>query len=1256
METPTGDGKFEAAQRELLDDYMKTVGVANHQITSFNHFVHFDIPEIFRSEPDLVVRYPSGKTCVLKLYDPRLTRPYIVEDQIDGSTSFPGAGAGAGTGAGRGEKTPPCHPASPATATVPVPVPKKHPRDLVTRDPDGSAGEFPEHLITPNEARARDETYEGSLICSISVTCISETGELAHQQHFVQQRIARIPIMVRSSLCNIRTTPKHKLPSVRECENDPGGYFIVKGRERVLVSQIRTCDYNKMLVEKQKDHDTTVPVCSTRSMSDVTSHSVLIKCRFVQGDVVAFNIVYTREKEPVPLGILFMALGFTDLHAAERFLRGVPRGGNPDSERSGEKYIASMHRAVESAGVRSRLDALEYIGLLAIHPIPPDRRKEYAEQIVQMQMLPHIPLSSSDGDRAAYIGKMAAKLICTRLGAGRSAIRSHSATSARMSLDAIARDGVRAEDDRDDFRHKRIEPAGVLCSTLFRTVYKRYLKAVKQVLAKKTLFPPDIPAILAATNTLTQNIRMCFTTANWGAQNNSYFRVGVSQILNRLNYVATCSHLRRLATQVGRQGGKNKALRAVHPSQSFFICPLETPEGSTTGIVLNFALTTTMSIRVSPVLVEEHVRRFASSVFCQDYAALALPLSAIVMVNCRPIGSTTDPDSLVRKINDDKAKGKLHWCVTAAHDPHDCEVLIFCDEGRMMRPVFVVGAMQPFLEGSARTFQTCLDTGAVRYVDNNEINFAVVAISVSEIEKLGATFCEISPNCMFGIVAGCAPFSNHTQAPRNIYFSNMARQAIGFPVTTYQTRADTSGYVLENPQRPLVTTAFSKNLGFDDMPSASNAVVAVASFTGYNQEDGLILNKASIERGMFRITCRRTIVCTESNPSATSVQRILLPPPAIRRGTHDYSLLDDDGIIQSGVFVHKNTVVVGRVETTTFRDREDEQVDCSVIANSGEEGYVDRVILTTTHSDFRIVKVVIRSTRSPEIGDKFCSRSAQKGTCGMILPQEDMPFDRDGVCPDIIINPNCMPSRMTINQLMEMVVGKAKCFDGKDADATSFTVASGNKNSLIDDLCDRLGRTGQERHGWTVLTNGRTGRPFGARMFDVDRSPSTDTHSVVRDASDCGARSGSGSSSSTTDQTGLGASTKIFMGPACYYRLKHLVEEKVHARPHGPKQLLTRQPLSGRKRDGGLRFGEMERDASIVIGASSFLQDRLMKCSDPFSLRTCASCGNLAVSDDCRFCSSSDIRTVIVPYASRLLFAELQAMAIKVLIFPKEAK
>ncbi len=1245
---------------------MKTMSVSKHQIDSFDHFVHYDLAEIVRCEPDTVIKYPSGATCVLSLYDARLTRPYVVDDHASSDHD-----------SSRAERSRrPLDVRAKATSEPDVFASR--------RNPDGDVGVFPERLILPSEARMRDESYEGSLLCSVSVTCLNEAGEVTHRLHYPQISIARVPIMVRSSLCNIRSVSRDRLPGLGECINDPGGYFIVKGGERVLVSQVRTCDYNKMLVTRQKSQDAPLTMCCARSISDVTSHSVVIKCRFIRGDVVAFNLVYTQPREPIPLGIIFVALGFTDLRSAEKFLRGVPRGGNPASERAGERYVQSMHRAVQAAGVVTRLDALEYIGSLAVHPIHPNRRKKYAEQIVKMEMLPHIPQSAGDDDRAAYIGKMASKLICTRLGSGRSALRPGPSNA---SLASIAVEGLRGEDDRDDLRHKRVEAAGVLCSTLFRTVYKRYLKAVRQALMKKPNIPPDVPAILSGTNVITQNLRMCFTNPNWGAANNSYYRVGVSQIMSRLNHLAMCSHLRRLATPIGRQGGKNKALRSVHPSQAFFICPMETPEGSTTGIVLNLALTTTISSRVSPVLIEEHIRGYPPCIFSTGYEALLAAGSAMVLVNFRPVGGTTDPAAFVARFNADKLVGKVHWCVTACHDPHDCEVLVFCDEGRLMRPLLVVERMGPFLDGSARTFRECLDAGCIRYVDINEVNFAVIAMRVSEIHRIGATFCEMSPNCMFSIVTGCAPYLEHTQAPRNIYFSNMARQAIAFPVSTFRTRADTTTYALEYPQTPVVTTAFSQHLGFDDMPSGTNAVVAVGTFTGYNQEDGIILNKASIERGMFRITCRRMISCVESNTN-TSTQRIVLPPPEVRRGTYDYTHLDDDGIVPVGVYVARGDVVVGRTKTTTFRDRDDEIVDCSVVVNTGEEGFVDHVVLTTTSTDFRLVKVVIRSTRTPEIGDKFCSRSAQKGTVGMILPQEDMPFDEDGVCPDIIINPLCMPSRMTISMLAEMAVGKARCFDGEKADATAFTPASGRvgadgrKNAVIDDICDRLGATGHERHGWSMMTNGRTGRRFGAKVYDVTNPTLTPVDGPVRvadadaeadadadaeadaDADGDGGRGGKrdGGRGSGRD-AGRGGDlrdddedrgTKIFQGVSYYYRLRHLVADKVHARSHGPKQLLTRQPLSGRKREGGMRLGEMERDAVIAIGASAFLRDRLMRCSDPFSLRTCAACGNLAVADECRFCQSKEICTVVIPFASRLLFTELQAMGVKILLFPKK--
>lgn len=466
--------------RALLYEYLSDrSNVVKHQIESFDHFLHFDLNEILSSEADLIAKYPSGQICVLRFYEPVVGRP---------SSS----------------------------------------------DADG------ERPVLPSEVRQRDDTYEAPLYCNIRETRIARTegseADVIKVKDHHRVLLAMVPVMVRSSACNLA----RRMPGSGECPNDPGGYFVVKGRERVLVAQVRGM-YNTITVQRKKTGSAGGPgfIALTRSMSDITSHSVVVRCRFMGSrESIGVGLVYVRDV--VPIGILFKALGFEQESDWAPFLAGIPQAHR--------RYVDAVIEA--SACVRTRTEAQAYIGSLSVHPIAPEARVRYAQQILESEMMPHLGPSCSNAERAAFLGRMAVKLV-------------------------LCHTGLRVEDDRDNYRSKRVESAGPLFRTLFWTVFKRFLKMVRVTLCKKA--DADVPTVVSGIRVLTQNLRHCFLTGSWGAQKNSYMRVGVAQVMSRMNYIATISHLRRVSIPVGRQG-KNSKMRLVNSSHAFFICPVETPE------------------------------------------------------------------------------------------------------------------------------------------------------------------------------------------------------------------------------------------------------------------------------------------------------------------------------------------------------------------------------------------------------------------------------------------------------------------------------------------------------------------------------------------------------------------------------------------------------------------------------------------------------------------------------------------------------
>jgi len=446
--------------------------------------------------------------------------------------------------------------------------------------------------------------------------------------------------------------------------------------------------------------------------------------------------------------------------------------------------------------------------------------------------------------------------------------------------------------------------------------------------------------------------------------------------------------------------------------------------------------------------------------------------------------------------------------------------------------------------------------GFIEYIDCAEIENYVIAMDQKHLNLWKNDYMEIHPSMMLGVMGSIIPFSDHSPSPRNCYQCSMGKQALGIFATSYKIRTDTIAHILNYPQRPIVSTRPSEFMGFNDMPSGINAIVAIMSYTGFNQEDSVILNQSAIDRGLFTVTSYRTLSDSEKKGGTYCFETIKVPPPSsvgikqdapgyFRRKNGNYSLLDKNGVIRvrsegekgQSIHVKKGDVIIGKVMTKSSKSGDETYYDCSVIIKNGEEGIIDRVIQTITPQGYKMVKVIIRLERIPEVGDKFASRAAQKGTCGATYRQEDMPFNSEGICPDIIINPHCIPSRMTVNQLLETVLGKACVIKGEYGDSTPFT--SSSTNGAADRICNLLAKAGMEnaskgckayeRTGWETLYNGMTGEPVKA---------------------------------------------KVFMGPTYYQRLKHMVSDKMHARANGHVTTLTRQPLEGRSRDGGLRFGE----------------------------------------------------------------------------------
>ena len=529
---------------------------------------------------------------------------------------------------------------------------------------------------------------------------------------------------------------------------------------------------------------------------------------------------------------------------------------------------------------------------------------------------------------------------------------------------------------------------------------------------------------------------------------------------------------------------------------------------------------------------------------------------------------------------------------------------MFSDEGRLSRPIFNIHDKKLLItKRDELDWDKLVEKDKIVYIDSYESEGSEISMFPSELKKHNYDYCEIHPSTHLSVCGGIIPFPDHTPSPRNTYQAAMGKQAIGVPILTNARRTDTVLHIMDYPQKPIVYTKYSEFLGYNDMPSGVNAIVAIACYSGFNQEDSVILNKASVDRGMFVCNTYKTLTIEEQKLFTNYAEYFLIPDEKVRLRSYNYSKLDKNGIVKKGCYVNVGDIIVSRIAVKIEKSGKEVKYDKSVAIKHGEEGFVDNIYITKNIDGYKLVKVKIRIPRIPEIGDKFASREAQKGTCGMILSQEDMPFTRDGIVPDIIINPHAIPSRMTINQLLECLGAKSAAIKGIYRDCTPFT---SNSTGIMDKLCEELKEMGLSENGDEIMYSGITGEQL---------------------------------------------ESKIFIGPVYYQRLKHLVAEKIHARDFGNVQSLTRQPLEGRSRDGGLRFGEMERDCILAHGAAKFVQERLYDMSDPFSINVCKNCNNIPnYKSNCDICKTVDLKTVKIPYACKLLFQELMAMGIKLSI------
>ena len=1026
------------------------------------------------------------------------------------------------------------------------------------------------HEIFPMEARFRNLTYAAPL--ALEMTPIIDGRE----QEPELVLIGDLPVMLKSKLCILSQLTPEELVEHGEDPNDPGGYFIVNGSERVVVA-MEDLAANRVLV----DIDTrgAKPVYQAKIFSTTVGFRARIQLRMKSDRTLYVSIPGVPTE--IPFMILMRALGLeSDKEIAETV--------------SPEKIVQNeLEASFEKAtGFDTVDDAIMYIGNRVAHGQVEEYRIQKAENIIDRNFLPHIGRTIEERvEKALFLGEMACRVIELKL-------------------------GRRKTDDKDHFKNKRLKLAGPLLADLFRIAFRNLCRDIKYQLERMGVKRQMI-AVSAAVRPgiITDRLQHALATGNWGRG-----RVGITQLLDRTNTVSTLSHLRRLQSPLSRSQPNFEA-RDLHPTHWGRLCPNETPEGSNCGLVKNLALAACTSVSVDSEKMKQTLYRMGVVPVQETNEALRISGAKVFVDGCI-IGYHMTPQELVDELRRKRRKGEISTEVNVAHFSklygEREEIYVNCDEGRVRRPLIVVengiAKLQPEHIEKIRSqewmWEDLVRQGIIGYIDAEEEENVFVALDFHEVTP-EHTHVELASYTILGICASIIPYPEHNQSPRNSYEAAMAKQALGINVTNFLHRVDSRSHILHHPQTPLTKTKPMDIIGYDLRPSGQNCVVAIISFEGYNMEDALIFNKASIERGLGRSTFYRIYEAECRQYLGGLRDRFIVPETGIRgyRGEQYYRLLEPDGIVSLESEVTGGDVLIGRTSPPRFLEEYKEfelkgptMRDTSVDVRQSETGVVDDIFITETREGSKLVKTRVRDQRIPELGDKFASRHGQKGIIGMIVPQEDMPFTPGGIVPDIIINPHAIPSRMTIGQFLESIAGKVAAARGRPVDGTPFT------NEKPEQLKRELVKLGFSHTGREILYSGVSGEKFVA---------------------------------------------DIFMGIVYYQKLHHMVADKIHARARGQVQMLTRQPTEGRARGGGLRFGEMERDCLIGHGAAMLLRDRLLEESDKYLLYVCENCGFIAYYDIkqrrymCRLCEEkAQISPVIVSYAFKLLIQELMSLCI----------
>ena len=1145
MSIQSFDSRYYA--ESLLKKYFKTFSYpfTHHQINSFDQFVSNDIPAIIKAaNPILLLEEKIGNT------DEYAYKVEIFIGGLNGDQFFIGS------------------------PTVSL----KNNEEI--------------RILYPNEARLRNLTYastvEASVLVKLTFTRPNENGKL--EKHVVlldssnkeYDYLARIPlfqlpIMLHSRYCLLHDKPNVFLKDVGECPYDYGGYFIVDGSEKVLITRQEQA-FNTLYITKKESDPKSEIFASIQCLNP--------KTRLVKR--VAFSLVKKKNtieviipfvRKAVPLFVLFRAFG---VQTDEDILRCI----FPNENDTEAKILAPLlhETLLDAHPLLDTYSAIQYMKVLT---------KGFSEahiyDILYNQTFIHV--DNAPMNKALYLADCVRKIL---------RVKANYDTST----------------DKDDIRNQRCLTSGFLIRMLFQNSYTTWTKQVARTIDKeynynKTIYSGQNFLNIFLPGNISTNFQIGYITqginrgfkGKWSSGVGEE-KSGVLQPLSRLSYLDFLSHCRRVVldfdTSMGLQGP-----RRLHTTQFGYFCTSETPGGSSIGITKNLSILTAISISMEPQIFTQWLYNKMEILEGNNLTPLMMKVAVPVYINSGIIGFCLKPQKLVEVCKLMKYTGCLPAYSSIVFNIRERRVSFYFDEGRPVRPiVFVQNGKYPYdkIKGASSWRELVMGSfeltkqydipntiftdplvnvespsyedyinklaphiGCIEYVDPYESNEAYIAMYPELITK-ESTHVELHPSTMVGLLTSMIPFPNHNQSPRNQLSCSQSKQGISIYSTNYMNRYDNQTHVMCYGEAPLVRTLYYDYVADGKIGYGHNIVLAMGCCTGYNQEDGIVFNADSIQRGLFRnMTFRSYEAYEEDDDKAHTKTRIANPLnvpgwTALKSGV-DYRKLDERGIIKKGEYVDENTVIIGRYIQAQGSDMK----DASVTAQVWTSGTVQDVVVTINNKGLALVKIRVLQDRIPELGDKFSNRHGQKGTIGMLVRAVDMPRSINGIVPDMIMNPHAIPSRMTIAQLLESILGKSACLAGFIGDATAFMNEGGIEQDIGSVLSNQFGL---HKHGEEILYDGTTGVMI----------PST-----------------------------------IFMGNVYTMRLKHMVEDKWNARGEGRREQRTHQPTGGRGNQGGLRIGEMETWALEGHGIASFFRETLMKRSDGTEMIVCNGCGTVPI-------------------------------------------